>query len=225
MFGLKRYKIRTRYTDILRPGVQRIFRDVDHIILQQQFMTSPREFLVLCEVNWKKKVDEPQEKLLEINRDIGWFDEVMTISSDKKRTLCFAKGIYDPRYTEVFVYTIKEFQCFLEYPTIAREDYGYVNLVGPPKDVKRLLEFLEGWGSDLEIIAVKDYNTRDRGILTVLTDRQLSVLKTAYELGYFERPKKMDSRDIAYKLGISHATFLAHVRKSEKRILTALLET
>jgi predicted DNA binding protein len=223
MFGLKRYKIRTSYNDIVRPGIQRIFQDIEYVIVQQQFTTSPKEFLVLCEVNWKKKVADPHEKLLEINKDIEWFDEVMTISSDKKSTLCFAKGIYDPRYTEVFMYTIKEFQCFLEYPTIAREDYGYINMVGPPKDVKRLIEFLKNWGSGLEIIAVKDYYTRDRGILTVLTDRQLEVMKTAYDLGFFERPKKMDSRDIAYKMGISHTTFLAHIRKSEKRILSALL--
>ena len=223
MFGLKRYKIRTRYNDIVRPGIQRIFKDIDHVIVHQQFTTSPKDFLVLCEINWKKRVDDPHEVLLEINKDIGWFDDIMTISSDKKQTLCFVKGIYDPRYTEVFLYTIEEFQCFLEYPTIAREDSGIINMVGPPEDVKKLIEFLQNWGSDLEIIAVKDYYTRDRGILSLLTDRQLDVLKTAYKYGFFERPKKMDSREIAFKLGISHATFLAHIRKSEKRILSALL--
>lgn len=223
MFGLKRFKIRSRFTDIIKPGVEIVFKDMETVILHNQFMQSPIEFMILAEIRWRKRTKDPLIKLNELNEMVGWFEEITVVSHEEKNTLAFFQGQYEAHYSELFNTTMKEFACFLEFPIYVTEEFGESNLVGPPEEVKALIEFVQQWGSIVEVQAVKDFHTVDKGILAVLTDRQLEVLKGAYAMGYFDRPKKMDSREIAYKMGISHATFLAHVRKSEKRILDALL--
>lgn len=226
MFGLKRFRIRSRYHDIVRTRLQRTFRDIDQIIVQQQFTTSPKNFILLCEINWKERFGDFDDRLSELKNDVDVFDDITVINSDQeqKRTLCFLMGVHDPIYTELFIYTTQEFLCFIEFPIFLREEYGIMNLVGVPEDVDRLLAFMKEFGSGFEIMAVMNYSTRDRGLLASLTEKQLSVMKYAYEHGFFEHPRKTSARELANKLEIAHTTFLTHIRKSQQRILSVLFD-
>ena len=56
-----------------------------------------------------------------------------------------------------------------------------------------------------------------------LTTRQLEVLETAYERGYFERPRRTNATDIAAELDISPSTFREHLAAAESKILADLL--
>lgn len=59
-----------------------------------------------------------------------------------------------------------------------------------------------------------------------LSPRQAEVLQAAIEGGYFEWPRRADAETIASELGISHPTFLEHLRKAEHKLLSeALAET
>jgi hypothetical protein len=222
VLGLKRFRVRTTYNEMIRPYVQRMFEDIDTIIIRQQFTTSPRDFLVLCEVLWKKRMEDPLARLKELAAGIEWFEEIIIISSGGIRTLCFVKGVYDKVYTELFLHTTREFRCFIEYPITARRDFGLINLVGPPKDVLRLQEFMRGWGAMFETVAITDYHGRDVGVATALTGKQLAVLRHAYRKGFFDNPRKADARKLSEQLGIRHTTFLTHLRKGQKRILDEL---
>jgi len=59
---------------------------------------------------------------------------------------------------------------------------------------------------------------------TDLTDRQREVVEHALENGYFAWPRESSSDDLAADLGISRATFLEHLRKGERRLLSQALE-
>jgi len=56
-----------------------------------------------------------------------------------------------------------------------------------------------------------------------LTERQASVLRAAYRLGYYDVPRRIDSRRLARTLGLEAATVVEHLRKAEQRLLDALL--
>ena len=56
-----------------------------------------------------------------------------------------------------------------------------------------------------------------------LTARQLEVLETAYERGYFERPRRTNATEIAAELDISPSTFREHLAAAESKILADLL--
>lgn len=84
----------------------------------------------------------------------------------------------------------------------------------PPVDVQRLLQPpLEGTPEDRVFV--------NRGRLT---DRQLEVLETAYQMGYFERPKAANATEIADKLGIAQSTFTEHLMAAQRKLLDDALE-
>jgi hypothetical protein len=84
-----------------------------------------------------------------------------------------------------------------------------------PVDVQRLLQPpLEGTPEDRVFI--------NRGRLT---DRQREVLETAYEMGYFERPKQANATEIATDLGIAQSTFTEHLMTAQRKLLDDALET
>lgn len=224
MFGLKRFTVRTTYHASLKANIRKLFRDIDTFTVQEQFTTSPKEFLVLCDIEWKRMSDDPENVFGELIDDIEWFDEIIPIDTHKKRTLCFIKGHYEPGYTELFLFTTKEFLCFIEFPIRTTRDHGIFTLVGPPKEVSKLLDFMKEWGSELEIVGITDYNPKDRGVLSVLTDKQLSALKHAYSRGFFDFPRKRDARDLSKDMGIRHTTFLTHLRRGQKRIFSYLFQ-
>jgi predicted DNA binding protein len=57
-----------------------------------------------------------------------------------------------------------------------------------------------------------------------LTDKQRSVLETAYHAGYFEWPRASTAEDLADSMGVASPTLHNHLRKAQKTLLTSLLE-
>jgi PAS domain S-box-containing protein len=63
---------------------------------------------------------------------------------------------------------------------------------------------------------------RLRGIDTAaLTQKQRSALKAAYFNGYFEQPRQGSATEVAKSLGVSHSTFLRHLRKAQQKVFRA----
>jgi hypothetical protein len=225
MFNLKRFRIRTGYSGVIRPVIASLFSRMDRITVIQQFTHSPEEFLMLAEIVWKGPVEDPAGELMRLNESFRWLTGITMVDHEKRRTLCFMTGNYDRAYVELFKFTTQEFRCFIEFPLIVTKEWGEGGIVGPPPEVERLLEFMKEWGADQRIVSVREYFPVDRGILSVLTDAQLRSLKMAYSMGFFEDPRKHTARQIAKKLGIAHTTFLTHIRKSQERIIGELLES
>ncbi len=60
----------------------------------------------------------------------------------------------------------------------------------------------------------------DRG---KLTSRQLEVLETAHEMGYFERPRRSNATEVADELDINPSTLSEHLAAAQSKILADLL--
>jgi predicted DNA binding protein len=56
-----------------------------------------------------------------------------------------------------------------------------------------------------------------------LTHRQLEILETAYQRGYFDRPRQSNATEIAAELDINPSTFREHLTAAESKILEDLL--
>ena len=56
-----------------------------------------------------------------------------------------------------------------------------------------------------------------------LTQRQLEILETAYEKGYFDRPRQSNATEIAAELDINPSTFREHLTAAESKILEDFL--
>lgn len=85
----------------------------------------------------------------------------------------------------------------------------------PGMDIKR---FVRSPGDE----ETRDSVYVDRGRLTA---RQMEVLQTALDMGYFERPRRTNATEVAAKLGINPSTFSEHLTTAQRKLFEDLLET
>jgi predicted DNA binding protein len=57
-----------------------------------------------------------------------------------------------------------------------------------------------------------------------LTERQKTVLRTAYLADYFESPRGSTAEEVAASLDITGSTLLHHLRAGQRKLLDAYLE-
>ncbi|UVE51627.1 helix-turn-helix domain-containing protein [Haloferax larsenii] len=84
----------------------------------------------------------------------------------------------------------------------------------PDVDIKRLVRSPTGEAAEDNVFV-------NRG---KLTDRQLEVLQTAYEMGYFERPRRANATEVAETLDINQSTFAEHLVAAQSKLLEDILE-
>ncbi|HYM38540.1 MAG TPA: helix-turn-helix domain-containing protein [Thermoplasmata archaeon] len=89
------------------------------------------------------------------------------------------------------------------------------HLLAPTRpSVEALVRILKDRGIAVELAAIR--SARGSGSLT---ERQERVLSLAFELGYFDFPKKIGLTELARKLGVSKAALSETLRTGEEKIL------
>ncbi len=113
--------------------------------------------------------------------------------------------------------TLANSDCFLTDAT-ATEGGGLEWRVLAPKReaVEDLVKTLKGRGIEIDLAALRTAKGSGN-----LTDRQDQVLSLAYQLGYFEFPKKINLSNLAKKLGVAKSTLSEILRTGEEKILHA----
>ncbi|AXG10599.1 bacterio-opsin activator domain-containing protein [Haloplanus rubicundus] len=99
----------------------------------------------------------------------------------------------------------------------------------PDGDVRRIVETISH-EYDAEFVAKEE---RERSVTTArefrdelddrLTERQQTVLRTAYLADYFESPRGSTAEEVAASLDITGSTLLHHLRASQRKLLDAYL--
>ena len=89
-------------------------------------------------------------------------------------------------------------------------------------DISKFIEDRKAEGFDLRIISVKKARLPIGSPLDSLTGRQLRILKESYYSGYYDIPRKINSDQLAKKLGIANSTLVTSIRRAEKRIMSEL---
>ncbi|WP_181686969.1 bacterio-opsin activator domain-containing protein [Halorhabdus salina] len=100
----------------------------------------------------------------------------------------------------------------------------------PEGDVRRMVEAVR---RDYDV-TVRAKHERERSATTArefrdalderLTDRQRTVLRTAYLAGYFQSPRDSTAEEVADSLGITGSTLLYHLRASQRTLLDVFFE-
>jgi len=87
------------------------------------------------------------------------------------------------------------------------------NLLVYEYKVNRLLNEIKEF-AQIEKVEVNDDIPIDE-----ITDREFKILSIAYDLGYFDYPRKIKSDELARTIGIKQSTLIYHLRKAENRII------
>ncbi len=56
-----------------------------------------------------------------------------------------------------------------------------------------------------------------------LTEKQRRIIQLAFRLGYYDLPRRVNSKDLARRVGIRDATLVVHRRKAERRLFAEIL--
>jgi hypothetical protein len=112
---------------------------------------------------------------------------------------------------------------YLTTPYEIRNGKLKVTCLGSAKEVKSFLKFVEGTGVRFKVDLLTDARFSPDSPLRSLTEKQRRVLTTAFDLGYYDVPRKTGSDELARRLGITNQAFVMHRRKAERRLLSQII--
>lgn len=97
-----------------------------------------------------------------------------------------------------------------------------LSMVGSQEAIRAMLRNFEAAGVAPDLHRLGDYEG-GRETLDALTDRQLEILQTAYDMGFYEVPREASTEDIAEELQLDGATVSEHLQRAERNLLSQQL--
>lgn len=77
---------------------------------------------------------------------------------------------------------------------------------------------------DVTLLRKGERKPAEQAIKSRLTDRQLEILSTAVEMGYYDTPRRTTHEEIATQTGVATTTVSEHLRKIERRVFSELVK-
>ncbi|WP_324666245.1 bacterio-opsin activator domain-containing protein [Haloarcula sediminis] len=169
-----------------------------------------------------------------------------TLTDDLKRELRSQKTVSDVRSIRTDQDPLLQVTVAGEMPVIALNSWGatvktaeytadsvrLVAEVPPDGDVRRLIETVETTVEEITLVAKEETPRSPEPVDAFrdtlgerLTDRQQTVLRTAYLSDYFESPRESTSEEVAETLDIAGSTMLYHLRRAQQELVATFLET
>lgn len=98
-----------------------------------------------------------------------------------------------------------------------------LSFVGAQESIRQVLCHYNEAGASPNLHKLAEY---EGGTETMdsLTERQLEVVQTALELGFYDVPRKATTDEIASALGLNAATVSEHLQRAERNLLTKQLK-
>lgn len=98
-----------------------------------------------------------------------------------------------------------------------------MSFVGSVNQIKSTLKTLEANAIQHKILSNTDMKFAPGSPLNALTEKQRQILIAAYKLGYYDLPRKISSRQLSEKLGLSKSAIAAQIRKAELHLLATIM--
>ncbi len=155
-------------------------------------------------------------------RGVHGFDiEVLSMDRGKSSYTLFMKGKLPGKLPG---FDFRPARGYVTTPFEVKEGRLRLSFVGTVRELKGLLKGLETGGARYRVVALTDAQFSQDSPLSLLTEKQRRVLLTAYNLGYYDRPRRISSLELARQLGLASSTLVAHRQKAERRLLKAVLD-
>jgi predicted DNA binding protein len=113
---------------------------------------------------------------------------------------------------------------YLSTPFEIRNDKIKIAFLGDGKKVKNFLEHLDKMGLRYKVVSLTDAKFSPESPLNWLTEKQRVVIVSAFEHGYYETPRRINSQELAKKFNLKSSTLVEHRRKAEQRLLTQIIK-
>lgn len=116
--------------------------------------------------------------------------------------------------------------AYVTLPTELDGDCVRIAALGDSAQVRRLLRAFDRGshgGVRYRVLSVTSARFGPASPMRFLTEKQQEVLQACYAHGYYDVPRRTDSRALAKRLGIRAPTFVNHRRKAEMHVMRDVL--
>jgi len=107
-------------------------------------------------------------------------------------------------------------------PSIFTKEKMVVSVTGNEENLKKARETFKLFGIIKKISFTKSVY-KEQSILSCLTEKQKDIIIAAKNNGYYNYPRKINSKELSKKVGLSKPTVVQHLRKAEIRIISNIL--
>jgi len=186
------------------------------------------ELLELLKIDFQKRI---KMAIAAFNMNKGYtiedikvpdYVEIFNVLQKKEnRYICLIKAKYFKSLSSL----AKKFNIDIiwDTPSIFTKNNMIISVTGSEENLKKILELFKNIGTINKISFVKSiYN--EQTILSCLTDKQKDVLIAAKKNGYYAYPRKINSKELSKKIGLSKPTVVQHLRKAEVRLVSNILK-
>ncbi|MGD6850798.1 MAG: helix-turn-helix domain-containing protein [Candidatus Bathyarchaeia archaeon] len=178
----------------------------------------PQEFAAISRVEFKNsniKIDDLLKR--------GLLIDAQVIEKEKNGAYILLVRSGSPTLSSVLNYIGIE-GGYLFPPLAIEDDKIKFSFIGSGPQIKEFMEKLDAISIRYRVVLLTDANFSPISPLSQLTEKQQIVLLNAYKMGYYDIPRKVNTEEIAKKLGIVDSTVVEHLRKAEQRIIKQIIE-
>jgi predicted DNA binding protein len=145
---------------------------------------------------------------------------VNVLKSEGNRYTCILKV----KVPKEFKKMMKQFKMDLIWttPSLISQEKFIISCIGEEKDLKKFIELAKQLGN-INNISFKKAVYQEHDIMSCLTQKQREIVIAAKKSGYYDMPRKISSKELSKKIGVSTATLLEHLRKAEVRLMENIL--
>lgn len=214
-FWMRRAVVEFAVKDIAEMAREPSIELVESLEVLSFLRSNPREVAGVCRLRFKN----PATKIQDVFTDPS--DRIQVLEKEDKGTyVCFFKGGLHRKLAGVIGAVSGGYPSF---PYEVRDGRIKVTLLGNASAIQRFLGAFGQAGLRYKLVSLTDAKFLPNSPLSSLTDKQRKVITAAFDLGYYDLPKRIGSRELAMKLNIREQTLVIHRRKAERRLLGELL--
>lgn len=161
------------------------------------------------------QLDEDQLQALEY---VNWWERVTSSNSPQQYLISFTA----PNLSETISNHAEDLVGTCE--TEMTDRGATLSIVGSHDAIKGTLAEYRSSGMSPQLQKITTYTGTKRP-LDRLTDRQLEVIQTAYDMGYYEVPREASTEAVAAELELDPSTVAEHLQRAERNVLSRFLDT
>lgn len=150
----------------------------------------------------------------------GFFEVLEMIQRDDRDVLCLVKANAVPGFDDLKRKADLDLKM-VPPMRLSKEKVTY-SFVGEDDQIVKMIELAKEVGGDLKV-SVRQASFENGDLLSVLTEKQRSLMVMAKDMGYYEYPRRTSTEDLARAAGLSPSTVIEHLRKSEVRLMAEIM--
>ncbi len=197
-----------------------IYQKVKSIAVLHHLRYSKEKFSVICRVELNDSNDDVKEvlaspsitQILPLSQEA---DGSYTVYAEGRPLGWVAGGLSSvARSSGVQMYDIFE----LQRGTLK------VSYIGSDSQIRKFMKELTRSGVDHKVLSLGDARFSEDSPMYALTERQRKVIVSAFNLGYFDVPRRISVEDLSRHVGLKKSAVNEHIRKAERRLLNRLIK-